>query len=208
MLPLLLAITPPCPPNADASVSVLVEPGPVHLESAVREAPSKIGEVFVTIRADGTVDSAAIYCSTGDMELDQALLRAAATSQYSPAIVDCKPVVSKYDYRMKFGPYGGDDAKDDARFKKFINVLLATGRPPVDSGIHLDSTISSDRLLHDIATELSPLGLLRGLHLFDDDVIGGMHRFYFAAQFEKGKADVVFWVDEDGAIAGFTYEKQ
>jgi hypothetical protein len=193
-----------CPANADAAVLSLFEPGPVHLESAIRVASSKEGEVFVTIGADGKNRSAAIYRSTGSMQLDQALLRAAVATTYSPAIVDCKPILSKYDYRLTFAPYPGDDTKDDARFQAFVTALLATGQAPIDSGVRLDPKLSSAQALHDVALQLSALGAFHGLHFFDDDVIGGVHRFYFSARFEKGKADVVFWVDEAGAIVAFT----
>jgi hypothetical protein len=195
---------PPCPANADAAVLTLVEPGPVHLESAIRVASSKKGEVFVTIGADGKNRSAAMYRSTGSTQLDQALLRAAVATTYSPAIVDCKPIVSKYDYRLTFAPYPGDNTKDDARFQAFVTTLLATGQAPIDAGVRLDPKLSSAQALHDVAQQLSALGAFHSLHFFDDDVVGGVHRFHFSARFEKGKADVVFWVEETGAIVGFT----
>ncbi|MBV8433654.1 MAG: energy transducer TonB, partial [Candidatus Eremiobacteraeota bacterium] len=45
-----------------------------------------------------------IFKSTNNMAMDQAALRAARQSSYSPKLVNCQPVQGDYLFRVDFNP--------------------------------------------------------------------------------------------------------
>ncbi len=60
--------------------------------------------VTVTIAPDGSLQSATISQSAGNMALDQAALAAARQSTYAPKIVNCQPIVGSYYFKVTFDP--------------------------------------------------------------------------------------------------------
>jgi hypothetical protein len=149
------------------------------------------------------LESASIYRSANNTQLDQALLWASKESQYSAKIVNCKPVKSVLDFKFTFTPYSGDLSKDTARFTDFFKTLLATKQPPSGPTVLLDPDISPPVSLHVFALYYSTLGSFHALHFIGDDVIQGLHRFQYSAEFDKGKPGVMFVVDPAGNIVGF-----
>jgi TonB family protein len=61
-------------------------------------------QVEVTVGPSGNLVSASIYKSANNMAIDQAALRAARESTYSPKLVDCNAVQGQYLFRADFQP--------------------------------------------------------------------------------------------------------
>ena len=61
-------------------------------------------EVEVTVGASGNLVSASVYKSSNNSAIDQAALRAARQSTYSPRLVDCNPTTGDYLFRADFQP--------------------------------------------------------------------------------------------------------
>jgi TonB family protein len=61
-------------------------------------------EVEVTVGPSGNLVGAKVYKSAGNMSIDQAALRAARASTYSPKLVDCQPTTGDYLFRADFTP--------------------------------------------------------------------------------------------------------
>jgi len=60
--------------------------------------------VAVTVTTSGKAAGARIYRSSGDSNVDRAVVAAAQRSTYSPKVVSCVPVQSTYLFRANFGP--------------------------------------------------------------------------------------------------------
>ena len=60
--------------------------------------------VKVTVGPSGNLIGASVYKSSGNMAIDQAALRAARESNYSPKLVDCQPTQGDYLFRADFQP--------------------------------------------------------------------------------------------------------
>jgi TonB family protein len=95
--------SPAVPCNRDATVSHQVPPD--YPESA-RE--SGLGQVTAGIRVyitpQGTIASLRVVNSTGNGDLDQAAIRGAAESTYSPRMKNCKPTFGLYLFKVTFDP--------------------------------------------------------------------------------------------------------
>jgi TonB family protein len=61
-------------------------------------------EVEVTVGPSGNLVNANVYKSSSNMAIDQAALRAARQSTYSPKLVDCSPTTGNYLFRADFQP--------------------------------------------------------------------------------------------------------
>ncbi|MBV8721080.1 MAG: energy transducer TonB, partial [Candidatus Eremiobacteraeota bacterium] len=61
-------------------------------------------QVEVTVGPSGNLINATIFKSTNNMAMDQAALRAARQSSYSPKLVNCQPVQGDYLFRVDFNP--------------------------------------------------------------------------------------------------------
>jgi len=107
---ILLAITlqpatpaPTVPCDRDATVSQQVSPD--YPESARRLG---LGQVTVEIRVyltpQGTIAALRVLNPSGNGDVDQAALRAAAASTYLPRIKNCKPTFGLYRFKVTFGP--------------------------------------------------------------------------------------------------------
>ncbi len=107
---LLLALQAPLPPqpvhtpgpcNRDATVSAQVSPD--YPESA-RELGLGISTVLIRVYLNpkGTIAALRVFNSSGNVDLDQAALRAAAQSTYLPRVKNCKPAFGVYLFKVTF----------------------------------------------------------------------------------------------------------
>lgn len=94
---------PAVPCDRDATVSRQVPPD--YPESA-RE--TGLGEVTAGIRVyitpQGTIAALRVANSSGNADLDQAALRAAAESTYLPRLKGCKATYGEYLFKVTFDP--------------------------------------------------------------------------------------------------------
>jgi protein TonB len=60
--------------------------------------------VEVTIGPSGALVDATVSQKSGNMAIDQAALRAARQSQYSPKLVNCVPTTGSYIFKADFDP--------------------------------------------------------------------------------------------------------
>lgn len=100
---LLAQATPsPSPSGACFHDAQVVKPAiPRDFEPGDQELAATIS---VTVAPDGSVKSATVTKSSGDLEFDMASVRAAKKSLYGPKLVDCKPVESTAPFRATFTP--------------------------------------------------------------------------------------------------------
>jgi TonB family protein len=90
-------------PNVEATVTNPVQPD--YPETARDLGLGAVtAEVEVTVGPSGNLISAKIFKSAGNMAIDQAALRAARQSTYSPKLVDCQPTQGDYLFRADFQP--------------------------------------------------------------------------------------------------------
>ncbi|MGA8533097.1 MAG: TonB family protein [Candidatus Tumulicola sp.] len=91
-------------PNVEATVSNAVAPD--YPESALEAGVGAVQVlVEVTVGPSGNlVGTPSIYKTSGNMSIDQAAIRAARASSYSPKLVDCNPATGSYIFRADFTP--------------------------------------------------------------------------------------------------------
>ena len=90
-------------PNVEATVTNPVQPD--YPESARDLGLGAVTvEVEVTVGPSGNLVSAKVYKSSSNMAVDQAALRAARQSTYSPKLIDCSPTTGDYLFRADFQP--------------------------------------------------------------------------------------------------------
>jgi TonB family protein len=90
-------------PNVEATVTNPVQPD--YPESARDLGLGAVSvEVEVTVSASGNLSGATVYKSSNNMSIDQAALRAARQSTYSPKLVDCQPTNGSYIFKADFDP--------------------------------------------------------------------------------------------------------
>jgi TonB family protein len=98
------APNPACPhPNAEATITDQVSaqyPARAY-NSGFRSATV---EVEVTVGPSGNLVDAGVIKSSGNLSIDEAALRAARQSTYSPKLVECNPVQGNYLFRAKVQP--------------------------------------------------------------------------------------------------------
>jgi TonB family protein len=88
-------------PNADPTA---IDPAPPQLPKSQLPKDKVSAEVTVTIGPDGKPAGARIFRSSGDADVDHAVLAAAEKSTYSPKYVNCKAVTGTYLFRADFKP--------------------------------------------------------------------------------------------------------
>jgi TonB family protein len=88
-------------PNAEPAA---IDPAPPQLAKSQLPKQPVSAEVTVTIGPDGKPTSARIFRSSGNADVDRAVLTAAEKSTYSPKYVDCKAVTGTYLFRADFKP--------------------------------------------------------------------------------------------------------
>jgi protein TonB len=90
-------------PNVEATVTNPVQPD--YPESAKDLGLGAVTvEVEVTVGPSGNLIGVKVYKSSSNMAIDQAALRAARESSYSPKLVDCSPTTGDYLFRADFQP--------------------------------------------------------------------------------------------------------
>ena len=90
-------------PNVEATVTNPVQPE--YPESAKEIGLGAVTvQVEVTVGPSGNLVGAKIYKSSSNMAIDQAALRAARESTYSPKLIDCAPSQGDYLFRADFTP--------------------------------------------------------------------------------------------------------
>lgn len=99
--------TPPTPkpqcavPNAPAAIKgQAVEPD--YPDMARQEGATGTAQVKVTLSGSGTVQGTSIYKSAGNAALDQAALKAANQTAYTPDIVNCVKTAGSYLFEADF----------------------------------------------------------------------------------------------------------
>jgi len=86
-------------PNVDAAV---VNPAAPKVPVKITHAVS--AEVAVTIAPNGDVSGTKIFKSSGNGDIDKAVVAAASKSTYSPKIVNCVAVQGTYLFKAQFAP--------------------------------------------------------------------------------------------------------
>jgi TonB family protein len=90
-------------PNVEATVTNAVQPD--YPESARDLGLGAVSvEVEVTVGPSGNLVTASVYKSSSNMSIDQAALRAARQSTYSPKLINCSPTTGNYLFRADFQP--------------------------------------------------------------------------------------------------------
>jgi TonB family protein len=90
-------------PNVEATVTNAVQPD--YPESARDLGLGAVSvEIEVTVGPSGNLISATVYKSASNMAIDQAALRAARQSAYSPKLINCAPTTGNYLFRADFQP--------------------------------------------------------------------------------------------------------
>jgi TonB family protein len=91
-------------PNAGAAVTT---PAPPVISKNAKGVHGVMqGSALVTIAPSGKVLAVRIDQSSGNTAVDQAILRAAKNSTYSPKIENCKPVEGSYDFFVRLNGNG------------------------------------------------------------------------------------------------------
>ena len=86
-------------PNVDATVTWAAEPKLPHGANLQGTAIMR-----VTIAPSGKVVRVSAWKSSGNVQIDKAVLDAARQSKYSPKLVNCEPVEGAYLFRADFQP--------------------------------------------------------------------------------------------------------
>jgi TonB family protein len=96
----------PAPPACAVPFKDATSPNPVAPEYPDSARELGLGdvtvEVEVTVGPTGTLEAASIQRSGGNVAIDQAALRAARESTYTPKIVNCQPTSGTYLFRADF----------------------------------------------------------------------------------------------------------
>jgi len=92
--------------------------------------------VQVTISPEGDVLGASIAQSSGNTELDQAVLNAAKASSYQPKVSNCNPTVGTYQFRWRFTP--SNAAVQAANTCNRDGLVSNAARPAFPAGLHLE----------------------------------------------------------------------
>ena len=86
-------------PDVDATVTSAAEPKLPHGTNLKGTAI-----ISVTIAPSGNVVRTSVWKSSGNVQIDRAVLDAARESKYSPKLVNCEPVEGTYLFRADFSP--------------------------------------------------------------------------------------------------------
>lgn len=90
-------------PNVEATVTNPVQPD--YPESAKDLGLGAVSvDVEVVVGPSGNLISASVYKSSSNMSIDQAALRAARQSSYSPKLINCQPTTGNYLFKADFQP--------------------------------------------------------------------------------------------------------
>jgi TonB family protein len=88
-------------PNAEPQA---IDPAAPNLPKSEMPSRAVSAIVAVTVASNGKPSATHIYKSSGDANVDRAVITAAEKSKYSPKLVNCTPVQSTYLFRANFAP--------------------------------------------------------------------------------------------------------
>lgn len=88
-------------PNSDVKA---LAPAPPELPKAQWPSHPVTALVRVDVAVNGKATAASVYRSSGNANVDRAVVTAAEKSTYAPKTVNCTPVASTYLFMAKFGP--------------------------------------------------------------------------------------------------------
>lgn len=89
--------------NRDATTTTAAPPDYPEAARAAGLGPTMVS-VRVYLSPKGTISELRVANSSGNVYLDQAAIRAAAQSTFSPRIKNCKPTFGLYLYKVTFNP--------------------------------------------------------------------------------------------------------
>ncbi len=90
-------------PNREATVTKPEQPEYPQSAKSLGLGPVSV-QIAITVDASGNVVDAHVDKSSGNAAIDEAALRAASGSKYSPKLVNCQEVAGKYLFRSDFEP--------------------------------------------------------------------------------------------------------
>ena len=89
--------------QANIGAAVIATPPPPDIAPAARTSGTNgVALVNVQLDTEGQITGANVTQSTGNSSLDLVAVSMARQARYSPALRDCKPVASAYDFSVKF----------------------------------------------------------------------------------------------------------
>jgi TonB family protein len=94
----------PLPTGPCSHDAAIVTPVMPDLPASFHPAGPLTVEAIVLLEADGSVGSATIARSSGYSAVDDAVIKAARASKYSPRVVACKAVEGRYLFRTDVRP--------------------------------------------------------------------------------------------------------
>ena len=103
LTPMVVADTPCSIPDKDVTVAQAAIPGYPDSARDLGMGPVVV-YVQVTVNPDGSLTHAVITQSSNNSAIDQAALRAARASIYSPKIVGCQAMTGTFIFRADFRP--------------------------------------------------------------------------------------------------------
>ncbi len=62
--------------------------------------------VLVAIAPSGSVVTGSIWKTSGNVQIDRAVLEAAKRSKYAPPLINCEPVAGTFLFHAEFAPNG------------------------------------------------------------------------------------------------------
>jgi periplasmic protein TonB len=103
--PAATAVANACGKN-DADAAVVVEPTPPVIPVSARaDGTSGTAVIKVDLDATGAVTGATVAQTSGSQALDTIAIGMARDAQYSPALHDCKPVATAYEFSVRFAAW-------------------------------------------------------------------------------------------------------
>jgi TonB family protein len=100
-----VAVTNPCGRN-DAEAALVSEPTPPVIPVTARsDGTSGTTVVKVELDLKGTVTGTSVAQTSGSQTLDLIAVQMARDAEYSPALHDCKPVATAYEFSVRFAAW-------------------------------------------------------------------------------------------------------
>ncbi|MGP8101712.1 MAG: TonB family protein [Candidatus Cybelea sp.] len=90
-------------PNREATVTKAEQPEYPQSAKPLGLGPVSV-QIAITVDPSGNIVETHVYKSSGNQAIDEAALKAASGSKYSPRLVNCQAVVGKYLFRSDFEP--------------------------------------------------------------------------------------------------------
>jgi TonB family protein len=142
LTPMTIADTPCNVPDKDVTVAQAATPAYPDSAKDLGLGPVTV-YVQVTVNPDGSVDHAVIMQSSNNMAIDQAALRAARASSYSPKIVGCSASTGSIVIPINMVPGSrGDPPVSCATPNQAVTILKAISPVPPAATANLTGTVT------------------------------------------------------------------